>query len=102
MIFEALYESALKGELLLLDGGYCRWHLRRDHQVTILEIIATRPGAGSEMFEYLKTIPGAKSIYARCPADLASNKWYAAKGFILEETTTTNSGRGLKCWRYQL
>ena len=44
MIFETLYESAQRGELLLVNGGMCHWHLRRDGQLTIREIISTRPG----------------------------------------------------------
>ena len=74
MCFDQLYESAQRGELLLIDGGICHWHLRRDGQLTIREIIATRPGAGLEMLKVLRTVPGATSLYARCPVALASNE----------------------------
>jgi hypothetical protein len=30
MIFEALHDAAKRGELLLVSGGFCHWHLRRD------------------------------------------------------------------------
>jgi hypothetical protein len=98
MIFETLYESAKRGELLLINGGFCHWHLRRDGQLTIREIISTRPGAGSEMLEYLKS-QSATSIFAKCPADLAANGWYAKRGFTLEATETTKSERKLNHWR---
>lgn len=101
MIFETLYESSKRGELLLLDGGFCHWHLRRDGQLTIREIISTRPGAGSEMLEFLQQQP-AMSIFAICPVDLESNSWYAKKGFILENTTETKTGRRVNHWRLQL
>ena len=64
MIFETLHESAKRGELILVDGGFCHWHLRRDGQLTIREIISTRRGAGSEMLAILKRTPGAV-LFAR-------------------------------------
>lgn len=39
MIFETLNESNERGELLLVNGGMCHYHLRRDGQLTIREII---------------------------------------------------------------
>lgn len=102
MIFETLYESAQRGELLLVDNGMCHWHLRRDGQLTIREIISTRPGAGSAMLAVLKTTPGALSLFAKCPADLAANGWYARRGFVCEGEEITPSGRRLKLWRLNL
>lgn len=98
MIFETLYESALKEELILIDGGYCRWHMRKDHIIVIYEIISTRHGAGSEMLEKLKTnnVP----ILAKCPSDLESNAWYEKKGFINTDQEITKSGRVLNIWIY--
>lgn len=105
MIFEALHESAQRGELLLIDGGYCRWHLRRDGQLTILEIISTRAGAGTQMLEQLKQtgrLKGAKCIVAKCPADLQSNGWYQAKGFSKKKTEQTKTERQVNVWRLPL
>lgn len=102
MIFDALYESAQRGELLLIDGGFCHWHLRADGQLTIREIISTRPGAGRAMLAQLKETPGAERIVARCPADLPANAWYARRGFALDRTETTRTGRALNVWRYEL
>lgn len=96
MIFESLQESAANGELLLIAGGYCRWHLRRDGIITIYEIIATRRGAGSEMLAVLKA--HGKPIRAKCPADLPSNEWYRKRGFALADTEITKSGRKLNIW----
>jgi hypothetical protein len=102
MIFETLYESAQCGELLLVDGGMCHWHLRRDGQLTIREIIATRHGAGSEILATLKRVPGAVNIFAKCPENLAANGWYLRRGFTNEGTETTRTGRTLKLWRLVL
>lgn len=102
MIFETLYESSKRGELLLVSGGLCHWHLRRDFQLTIREIISTRPGAGSEMLARLKTVPGAASLFAKCPVDLEANEFYRKKGFELEGVETTKSGRRLNLWRLAL
>jgi len=98
VIFETLWESARRGELMLVDGGLCHWHLRRDNQLTIREIISTRPGAGTEMLIKLQAA-GADSIFAKCPADLEANNWYEKKGFELEGEEVTRSGRVLKLWR---
>lgn len=99
MIFEALHEAAKRGELILVDGGLCHFHLRRDGQLTVHEIISTRPGAGSEMLARLKQIEGAASIFAKCPADLPANGWWQRRGFTCEGEKTTRTGRRLKLWR---
>lgn len=102
MIFEALYSAAKQGELLLVDGGFCHWHLRRDGQLTILEIISTRSGAGREMLARLKQTPGANSLFAKCPSDLKSNWWYCENGFVRVGQEITKTGRTLNLWRLPL
>ncbi len=99
MIFESLYESAEKGELILIDGGYCRWHLRKDGTITIYEILSARPGAGSAMLNQLKLL--GKPIRAKCPDDLPSNNWYMRRGFRLDKFEITPSGRRLNVWRLE-
>ena len=101
MIFQTLYESSLKGELILIDGGICHWHLRRDGQITIREIISTRKGAGKEMLEILKA-KGGESLFAKCPVELESNRWYESNGFHLEGVEETKTGRKLNLWRLKL
>jgi hypothetical protein len=103
MIFETLQESNRRGELLLVEGGYLRWHLRRNNAITIYEIISQRPGAGTAMLERLKMVEGATSIVARCPADLLSgNAFYWRRDFALEASEITRSGRLLNVWRLRL
>lgn len=99
MIFDALWGSARRGELLLIDGGMCHFHVRRDGQLTIREIIATRRGAGSEMLARLDALPGWAVMVAKCPADLAANAWYARKGFVLAAVERTRTGREVNVWR---
>lgn len=99
MIFNALYESSLKGELILIDGCICRFHLRRNGQITILEIISTKKGAGSIVLDKLKNINGATSIFAKCPVDLESNSWYKYKGFVLEGYEIGKTGKKINLWR---
>lgn len=98
MIFDALYESAQRGELLLIDGGFCHFHMRKDGQLTIREIISIKPGAGTTMLLILKQLP-CISIFAKCPTNLSSNSWYAKKGFILEGHSFTRTGKQLNHWR---
>lgn len=106
MIFETLNEAARQGELILVDGGMCHWHLRRDGQITIREIIVLPPhqrqGIGMAMLEKLKAVEAVSSIFAKCPYDLPANEWYHKCGFIDEGTETTRTGRWLRLWRLQL
>jgi len=106
MIFETLHESAQRGELILVDGGMCHFHLRRDGQLTIHEIIVPpdfqKQGIGSMMLDMLTDFPGATCVFAKCPADLAANAWYAHRGFTCEGQEVTRTGRTLNLWRLQL
>lgn len=102
VIFETLFESLRRGELILIDGGICHWHLRRDGQLTIREIISTRKGAGNEMLTRLKETPNAASILAKCPVDLDANGWYKRRGFFLERVEQAKSGRKINVWRMKL
>lgn len=102
MCFENLYESTKRGELLLIAGGMCHWHLRRDGQLTIREIISQHPGGGTAMLDTLRAVPGACCIVAKCPQDLASNDWYARRGFVLDRIEQAQSGRGINVWRLEL
>lgn len=104
MIFETLQTSAERGELILVDGGMCHWHYRLDGQITIREIIVLpdrqRLGIGTKMLEILKSKQtGPVNIFAKCPVDLVANKWYKQKGFTLEKTEKTKTGRKLNHWR---
>jgi len=102
VIFEALWEASKRGELLLVEGGFCHWHKRRDGQLTIREIISTRPGAGSEMLARLKLVPGITKIVAKCPADLDANAWYARRGFARTASERTKTGREVLTWELAL
>jgi ribosomal protein S18 acetylase RimI-like enzyme len=106
MIFETLNESAGRGELILVDGGLCHWHLRRDGQITIREIIVLPEvrgrGVGRKMLQELMSVSSASSIFAKCPADLPANGWYEAIGFEDEGKEITRSGRDLRLWRLRL
>jgi GNAT superfamily N-acetyltransferase len=105
MIFETLNESAERGELILVNGGLCHWHLRRDGQLTIREIIVLPScrgqGIGAAMLTRLRAVEGATSIFAKCPADLPANGWYERMGFRLEAVEDDRK-RPLNCWRLWL
>jgi len=106
MIFEALSASAERGELLLVDGGLCHYHLRRDGQLTIREILVLperrSQGIGTAMLDQLRRVPGAVCLFAKCPEDLLANEWYAARGFEDRGIEVTRSGRRLRLWRLPL
>lgn len=99
-VFEDLWESLQAGELIMVDGGLCQFHRHKtDPEVlTIYVILASRPGAGTEMLNRLKALPGVKEIRASCPADLPANNWYAKKGFTLVGTERARTGRPINRW----
>lgn len=91
MIFVALSEAADRGQLILVAGGLCRFHLRKDGAVTIREIIvlpASRGrGIGRAMVDaVLQQHPGAV-VRARCPADYPANGFWERMGFRRQATT---------------
>lgn len=107
MIFEALYKASLNGELILVNNGLLDFHLRKDGQITIREILVNPDyegdGIATEMLNtMIKMCNGAKSVFAKCPQDLESNGWYKHVGFELECIESTKTGRLLNCWRLKL
>lgn len=86
MIFVVLNEAAECGELLLVDGGMCRFHIRRDRVLVIREIIVLpdrrRQGVGSKLVHAAcKTHSGL--VVARCPVPYPANAFWRALGFTL-------------------
>lgn len=106
MIFNALHEAAQRGELLLVDGGMCHYHLRRDGVLTIREILVLPDrqgqGIGRAMLDQLRAVPGARVIRAKCPAELAANGWYRAMGFTAAYVDQTRAGGRLFVWELAL
>jgi len=106
MIFNALHEAAQRGELILVNGGLCHYHLRRDGVLTIREILVLPGrqglGIGRAMLEQLRQVPGARLIRAKCPADLAANRWYQAMGFTAAYVDQTRAGGRLYVWELPL
>jgi N-acetylglutamate synthase-like GNAT family acetyltransferase len=106
MIFYPLFESANRGELILIDGGLCHWHLRKDGIITIREIIILpskqRKGLGSMILKKLSSIKGANSIVAKCPSDLDSNQWYEHMGFQRINQSTTKTGKLVYTWELKI
>lgn len=101
MVFETIMESSERGEL---DCPYfLRYHLRRDGQLTIYEIWVSpenrNKGIAKELLNKLIAKSGVVSVFAKCPVDLPSNKWYESNGFILENVENLKSGRKLNWWR---
>lgn len=106
MIFQVLNDAAKAGELLLVDGGMCHFHIRMDGQLTIREIIVLpdrrSQGVGVNLLQQLARRPGVRSIFAKCPVELAANGWYERVGFIEGDRERTRTGRELRTWRLTL
>jgi GNAT superfamily N-acetyltransferase len=86
MIFAAMNEAADRGELLLVEGGLCRWHRRRDGVVVIRELLVLaeerRQGIGRMLVTRVRQRnPGAR-VLAKCPREYPSNGFWARVGFV--------------------
>jgi GNAT superfamily N-acetyltransferase len=97
MIFAAMTEAADRGELLLVQDGLCRFHLRRDGVVVIREVIVLpfRRGTnvGRRMVEEVLARHPGKDVLAKCPADYESNGFWARLGFVCEKEGKVNEWR---------
>ena len=98
MIFAALNEAAEKGELILIFGGLCRFHKRRDGVVVVREILIVpkfrRTGLGRILIEEVRRRNPGSPLLAKCPARYESNGFWKAVGFELVETN-----KGINTWR---
>lgn len=87
MIFSALAEAADRGELILTEGGLCRWHCRKDGVVVIREIVVLPElrgrGVGRRMVEEVAARNPVRAIRARCPNRYTSNGFWKKMGFGL-------------------
>lgn len=90
MIFAALNEAADRGELLLVAGGMCRFHRRRDGVVVVREIVVLpthrRAGVGRALIETVRKRFPEAPIEAKCPLGYASNWFWVKMGFELIDT----------------
>lgn len=87
MIFAALSEAAERDELLLWDGGMCRFHRRRDGVVVIREILVLPSergnGIGSRMVKKVASLHPGAVLRAACPAAYDANEFWVNMGFKL-------------------
>lgn len=97
MIFAALQEAAECGELILIDGGLCRYHLCRDGSVTIREILVLpalrRRRKAMQMLAEVKQRHPESKIRARCPVQYEANAFWLRVGFVLRQTVD-----GINLW----
>lgn len=110
MIFDILHEFAEKGWLIVVDGGLCRYGIRRDFVLVIYEILVLpekqRQGVGSNILAKLKDAARrhhVTAIMAKCPERLAgANVWYAARGFKKVAVEKTKKGAAVNVWQLRV
>ena len=103
MIFVALDEAARKGELILVEGGMCRFHLRRDGVVVVREILVLPPhrrrGIGRKMLSAVMRIHPDAKVIVKCPAKYHDGNafWYAMGFHQLDSKDGINLWERLPC-----
>lgn len=97
MIYQALDEAASRGELILVQDGLLRYHLRKDGVVTVREVLVLpfrrRTGLGGRLVAEVRRRHPSAPLVARCPAGSEANKFWAALGF------TCYPGEAVNLWR---
>ncbi len=95
MVFVILADAARKGELILVQDGYCHWHKSKNGVVTIYEIMvlpnSRMKGIGRKMLAEVEMKNLGCVIRAKCPVKYPSNRWWAQMGFRLIETVKGNN-----------
>jgi GNAT superfamily N-acetyltransferase len=95
MIFAALSEAADRGELLLISGGLCRFHLRLDGVVVIREILilpeARHRGLGRCLIEAVAARHPGAVIRAVCPPGYDANDFWPRLKFRLVTGAKANT-----------
>jgi len=85
VILVALSEAADCGELLLVEGGLCRFHKRRDGVVVVRELLVLpdcrRKGIGRALVAAVRQKHPGALIRAVCPAKYEANRFWEALGF---------------------
>lgn len=91
MIFIAMEEAARNGELILVHGGLCRFHRRRDGNTIIREILVLpeyrRSGIGRRLLAEVISRRGDGPVIAKCPKGYEANLFWAAMGFEIAGET---------------
>jgi GNAT superfamily N-acetyltransferase len=105
MIFEALHDSLKRNELILVEGGYCRFHQKKNGSIVIYELMVLphyrNKGIATSILEHLKAL-NPTYIEAKCPEDLPANTWYKNRGFKADSLYVTSSSRTLIVWKMKL
>lgn len=105
MIFVALNEAADRGELLLTDGGMCRFHHRRDGFVVIRELLVLpecrRKGIGRALVGRVRAKFPNEIVRAVCPVEYEANRFWEAMGFHIAMYKRPKPGeRQLAVWEH--
>ncbi len=95
MCFNITFDAYKKDEIIMIDGGFCRYHIRKDGQLTIHEIFSNKKGSGKKILSLLLE-KDCRFILAKCPKNLPANYWYERNGFFLNGVE--NNGM-LNVWR---
>lgn len=103
MIYQALVEAADRGTLLLVEGGVCRYYVRRDGVAVIREILVLpshrKRGVGRAMLAEVRVRHPRATLRARCPASNATARFFYQKlGFRIVATAKLGTHDGLNTW----
>lgn len=101
---ERIYE---KGGLILKEGAFCEWLLRRDGQATIHQIFVghefRNQGIARDMINTIKENPDVMIILAKCPTHYPSNSFWEKMGFEnVREEVSRNGKTILNVWELDL
>lgn len=89
-----LVDAADRGELILVNGGMCHYHSRKDGVVVIRELLVVPErrshGIGKSLVTEVRRRHPSNLIRAKCPTDWSANKFWDHIGFTQVPTDKTS------------
>lgn len=101
MLTSILLQARNSNNLILVDGGICRFTRRGDGSIKILDILSIQKGAGTRILEQVKNMNPTR-IIAHCPLEWESNDWYRNHNFRLIGQELSPKGKSLNVWELNL
>jgi hypothetical protein len=98
MVFQTLYDSYKRNELIMLDGAFARYRKKKDGSIVLYEIFSNGNGQGRKIIDMLLERTDTY-VMLKCPETEEANNFYHHLGFVCIDKYVTKNGTVLKVWR---
>ena len=103
MFLEVLCKAMQQEELLLVAGGFCRFHKKKDGHVVIDELVVLpeqrMKGIGRKLIKGLQK--QHKTLEMKCPAEMEGVSVFLEKMGFVEHAMKVGKKRSWKIWMWR-